>query len=107
MLVRMIKDGMAKGIIGYKALDHTTLERLLMQLKSCAVQYPGFVDAEFLLSDGDQSIGVMMSTWQTMEDWRRWVGSKGTQELLRRARTVVTGSPRITVYRTLPTEEWH
>ena len=100
------KDGMIKGIIGYEVLDYKNVEPILMQLRSYAMQYPGFVDAEFLVSEGDQSIGVMISTWETMENWRKWVGSKGTLALLRRARTAVTGTPRITAYRTMATVEW-
>jgi len=96
---------MVKGIIGYKVVDYKDIEPILMELRSCATRYSGFVDAEFLVSEGDHSIGVMISTWQTMENWRVWVGSKGTQELLWRARTVVTGTPRITAYTTMPTVE--
>jgi heme-degrading monooxygenase HmoA len=99
------KDGMIKGIIGYKVLDYRNIEPILMQLRSYAMQYPGFVDADFLVSEEDQAVGVMISTWETMENWRKWVGSKGTLEVLQRARTSVTGTPRITAYRTLPTEE--
>jgi antibiotic biosynthesis monooxygenase (ABM) superfamily enzyme len=106
MQARVKDNGMTKGIIGYKTLDYKNVEPLLMQLRSCAMQYPGFVDADFLVGDGDDSIGVMISTWRTMENWRTWVGSKGTQELLRRARTVVMGTPRITAYTTMPTVEW-
>jgi len=73
------KNGMIKGIIG---------------------------SAEFMVSEGDESVGIMISQWETMENWRTWVGSKGTEALLRRARTSVTGTPRITAYRTMPTVEW-
>jgi len=97
------KDGMIKGIIGYKVLDYKNVESVLMQLRSCAMQYPGFVDADFLVSEGDESVGVMISTWETMENWKTWVGSKGTLELLQRAKTAVTGTPRITAYRAMPT----
>ena len=99
------KNGMIKGIIGYKVLEYRNVEPILMQLRSCAVQYPGFIDAEFLVSEEDHSVGVMISMWETMENWRTWVGSKGTLEVLQRARTSVTGTPRITAYRTMPTEE--
>ena len=99
------KNGMIKGIIGYKVLEYRNVEPILMQLRSCAVQYSGFVDAEFLVSEEDHSVGVMISTWEAMENWRTWVGSKGTLEVLQRARTSVTGTPRITAYRTMPTEE--
>jgi heme-degrading monooxygenase HmoA len=107
MQARVKEDGMVKGIIGYKVLDYKNVEPILMQLRSCAMRYPGFVGAEFLLSDGDHSIGAMLSTWQTMGKWRAWVGSKATQELLQRSRTVVMATPRITAYTTMPTVEWH
>jgi len=100
------KNGMIKGIIGYKVLDYKNVEPILMQLRSYAMQYPGFITAEFLVSEEDRSVGIMISTWEAMENWKTWVGSKGTQALLRRARTAVAGTPRITAYRTMPTVEW-
>jgi heme-degrading monooxygenase HmoA len=99
------KDGMIKGIIGYKVLEYRNIEPIFMQLRSCAMQYSGFVTAEFLVSEEDHSVGVMISTWETIENWRIWVGSKGMLEVLQRAKTSVTGTPRITAYRTMPTEE--
>jgi heme-degrading monooxygenase HmoA len=100
------KNGHIKGIIGYKVLEYKNVESVLMQLRSCAMQYPGFITAEFMVSEGDESVGVMISQWETMENWKKWVESKGTLEVLRRARTAVTEAPRITAYRTLPTVEW-
>jgi len=100
------KNGMIKGIIGYKVLDYKNVEPMLMQLRSYAMQCPGFITAEFLVSEGDESVGVMISQWETMENWTTWVRSKGTQALLRRAGTAVTETPRITAYRTMPTVEW-
>jgi heme-degrading monooxygenase HmoA len=100
------KNGMIKGIIGYKVLDYKNVEPILMQLRSYAMQNPGFITAEFLVSEGDESVGIMISQWETLENWKTWVGSKGTETLLRRARTAATGTPRITAYRTMPTVEW-
>jgi len=105
MQARVNEDGMIKGIIGYKVLDYKGVEPILMNLRSYATEYPGFVSAEILVSEEDHSVGVMISTWETIENWRTWVGSKGTLELLQRARTSVTGTPRITAYKTMPTEE--
>ena len=97
--------GMIKGIIGYKVLDYKDIEPVLMELRTCAMQYPGFVGAEFLVGEEDHSVGVMISTWETRENWKTWVGSKGTQELLQRAGTAVMGTPRVTAYKIMPTEE--
>ena len=95
---------LTKGIIGYRVSDYKDVEPVLKQLRSYAREYPGFVGAEILVSEADHSVGVMISTWEAMENWRGWMESKRTQELLQEARTDVTGTPRITAYRTMPTE---
>jgi heme-degrading monooxygenase HmoA len=97
------KDGMTRGIIGYRVLDYKGLEPVLMKLRSHAMQYSGFITAENLVSEEDVSVVMMISTWETMEKWRAWMESKRTQELLQQATTDVTGTPRITAYKTMPT----
>jgi len=97
---------MIKGIIGYKVLRYKDVEPILMKLRSHAMQYPGFISAENLVSEEDFSIVMMITTWQTIENWRMWAESKITQDLLRQAKAVVMGSARLTAYRTMPTTEW-
>jgi len=97
---------MVKGIIGYKVLSYKDVEPILAKLRSYAMQNPGFVGAENLVSEEDYSVVVMISTWETIENWKTWVESRTTRELLKQARSVVMGAPRITAYRTLPTVEW-
>jgi antibiotic biosynthesis monooxygenase (ABM) superfamily enzyme len=90
MQERVKEDSTIKGVVGYKALDYKDVEPILMQLRSYATKYPGFVGAGILVSEQNHSVGVMISTWETTESWRTWVGSKGTLELLQRARISVT-----------------
>ncbi|NWF78017.1 MAG: antibiotic biosynthesis monooxygenase [Chloroflexi bacterium] len=97
---------MIKGIIGFKTSSYKDLEPVLMQLRSHAMQYPGYIGAENLVSEENFSIVVMISTWETIENWRTWVESRVTRDLLRQARAVVMGAARITAYRTMPTVEW-
>jgi heme-degrading monooxygenase HmoA len=97
---------MIKGIIGYKVLSYKDVEPILMQLRSHAMQYPGFVGAENLVSDEDFSVVIMISTWETIESWRTWVESRRTRDLLRQSKSVVMGAARVTAYRTMPTVEW-
>ena len=97
---------MVKGIIGFKVFSYKDLEPILMRLRSHAMQYPGYVGAENLVSEENFSIVVMISTWETIENWRTWVDSRTTRDLLRQARAVVTKAARITVYRTMPTVGW-
>jgi len=95
-----------KGIIGYKVLSYKDVEPILMRLRSYAMQYPGFVGAENLVSEEDFSVVIMITTWETIENWRAWVESKGTRDLLRQAKEVAVGTARLTAYRTMPTVEW-
>jgi len=97
---------MIKGVIGYKVLSYKDVEPILMKLRSHAMQYKGFVSAENLVSEEDFSVVVMISTWETIENWRTWVESRITRDLLRQAKAVVAGAARITAYRTMPTVEW-
>jgi len=97
---------MIKGVIGYKVLSYKDVEPILMKLRSHAMQYPGFVSAENLVSEEDYSVVVMISTWETIENWRTWVESRITKDLLRQAKAVVVGVARITAYRTMPTVAW-
>ena len=59
---------MIKGIIGYKVLRYEDLAPILMKLRSHAMQYPGFVGAENLVSEEDLSVVMMTTTWQTTEN---------------------------------------
>ena len=97
---------MIKGIIGYKVLSYKDVEPILMQLRSHAMQYPGFVGAENLVSEADLSVVIMISTWETTENWRTWVESRRTRDLLQQAKSVTMGTARVTTYRTVPTTEW-
>lgn len=97
---------MIKGIIGYKVLNYKELAPILRQLRSHAMQYPGFLSAENLVSDEDFSIVLMISTWEKIENWRTWVESRRTQDLIRQAKEVVIESARITTYRIMPTVDW-
>jgi len=77
-----------------------------MKLRSHAMQYPGFLGAENLISEEDLSVVMMITSWQTMENWKSWTQSKVTQDLLEQAKAVVMGVARLTAYRTMPTVEW-
>lgn len=98
---------MIRGIIGYKVLTYKDLEPILMKLRSHAMQYPGFISAENLVSEEDFSVVMMITTWQTIENWRAWTESKITRDLFEQAKAVVTQAARLTAYRIMPTVGWH
>jgi heme-degrading monooxygenase HmoA len=97
---------MIKGIIGYKVSSYMEVGPILMKLRAHAMRYPGFIYAENLVSEEDSSVVVMISTWETIQNWKTWVESGKTQELFRQAREIVMGTARITAYRAMPTVKW-
>ncbi len=97
---------MVKGIIGYKVVDYKDIEGTLMKLRSHAMQYPGFVSAENLVSEVDSTVVIMISTWQSIDNWRAWLKSRITQDLVRPNKEVSKEKPRITAYRVMPAANW-
>ena len=98
---------MIKGIVGCKVRKDRDLEPILLKLKSHATQYPGFKGMENLINEENASVVTMVSTWDTLEDWKSWAQSTITQELFRQAETFLVEEPRVTTYRMLmPTVRW-
>jgi len=97
---------MIKVLIGYKLKSGVDIQPILLKLRSYAMTYPGFVGAENLLSEQDISIVATVSTWEKVENWRVWEGSKISQEILREAEALLVEEPRVTIYRIMPTARW-
>ncbi len=97
---------MIKGIVGCRVRKDTDLEPILHKLKSHAMQYQGFKGMENLIGEENASVVAMVSTWDTLEDWKSWAQSTITQELFRQAKTILTEEPRVTTYRMMPAVMW-
>ncbi len=49
---------------------------LMMRLRMLASREPGFISGETLRSITDPEIYMVISTWQSIEDWNVWLESK-------------------------------
>ena len=49
---------------------------LLRQFRSDALNQPGYVCGETLIADGEPEKMMVISTWQSIEDWNNWKTSK-------------------------------
>lgn len=96
---------MIKVIVGYRTKQTTQIPVILLKIRETAINYPGFVMSEILLSDSDVSLVVVEDTWDRIEDWRQWLQSTLTQSLLQEAQRFLLEEPRVTIYRTMPTEK--
>lgn len=97
---------MIKVIIEHKVKKEGDMSSLLLELRAAAMQYAGYVSAENLLSAEDSSKIVVVSTWQTLEDWRVWEKSRIRTTLYQRAEALLVAEPRVEIYRIMPTQSW-
>ena len=97
---------MIKGIVGCRVRKVTDLDSILLKLKTHATQYQGFKGMENLVSEENTSVVVMVSTWDTVENWKSWVQSTIARDLLQQAEIILVEEPRVTTYRTMPAVAW-
>jgi antibiotic biosynthesis monooxygenase (ABM) superfamily enzyme len=97
---------MIKVIVGYKVRRDEDILPILLKLRAHAMQYPGFMGAENLLSEQDSSIIAVMQSWERIEDWEIWEKSSIRQELLRQAGALLEEEPKVTIYQVIPTVRW-
>lgn len=97
---------MIKVINGYKLKRGADLQPVLLKLREHAMSYPGYVGADNLVSDKDPSIVAIITTWDSVEQWRVWQGSKRRGEIMKEAEPLLEEELRVSVYRVISTARW-
>lgn len=95
---------MIKVLEGYKVKAGADIRPILLRLRSDAMQYPGFVSAENLISQRDSSIILVISAWDRVENWITWEKSEIRVRLLKEAETLFEDKTRATLYGIIPTQ---
>ncbi len=54
---------------------------LLTKLRAQAKQQPGYISSETLRSLDDPADLLVIGTWESVEDWNRWLQSKERRDL--------------------------
>jgi len=97
---------MIRVITGYRVKKNVDIRPLLLKLRMDAMQYPGFVAAENMVSRRDSSIFLVVSTWEGPENWIAWEKSKLRVELLKELEPLVEDRTRVEMYDIIPTKRW-
>lgn len=67
---RQFKEGNSRKIVG-----------LLNELRSKLLHQPGYMSGETLVKKGYSTSIVVISTWQTLDDWHNWKNSDERNKL--------------------------
>jgi len=62
---------------------------LITELRSMASKQPGYISGETMRSATNPEEYLVISTWDSLEDWNRWIASKPRQELQGRIDTLL------------------
>jgi heme-degrading monooxygenase HmoA len=55
--------------------------QLFKKLRSLAVAQPGYISGETLKSADRPNVYLVISSWQSAEDWEQWLLNKERQEI--------------------------
>ncbi len=89
---------MIKVIEGLRFTGEADPHSILSELRTNAMQYPGFAGAEFLRNEGNFSLVLIVSTWENIEYWRGWSESRVMKEIYRQAEISLADGPRVSIY---------
>ncbi len=72
-----------KVIIERKSVpgNELALNQLLMELRSGAMHAPGYISGETLRSLDDANSIIVISTWDSLETWKKWAESPERKEV--------------------------
>ena len=94
---------MIKVIEGHKGKPGENMQSLFLKFRTNAMQYPGFMSAENLVSQRDGSIVLFISTWDTVENWRLWEKSSVRTKLYQEADELSVDEAKVSIFMLVPT----
>ncbi len=77
---------------------HTELERLLIERRTEAMKYKGYISGETLQSTTDLNHVIIISSWHNEEDWRAWYNSPERQEMDGKIRELLIEPEKVSMF---------
>jgi len=87
-----------------KAGKRGELIHQLRELRTAAIHQPGYISGETLSSLEDASIISVLSTWQSLEDWKNWEESETRTRLEQQIEPLLIEKPEVSIYQVMATE---
>jgi heme-degrading monooxygenase HmoA len=87
LIERQVKNG--KG---------TEFLNVLRELRTAALYRHGYISGETLQSDDDLSRYVVVSNWQSLEDWEKWRDDSGRDEISKKLEQLIISPEKYSVF---------
>ena len=87
-----------------KAGKRGELIHLLKELRTAAINQPGYVSGETLSGIEDASFISVLSTWRSLEDWKKWEESELRIKLEQQIEPLLIGKAKVSIYQVMATE---
>ena len=91
---------MVRVIIEHRAKDAKSAERLInviRELRDEAMKQPGYITGETLVNTEDTCNVLVISTWQSLEDWRAWEASEIRARISREIEPLLLERPKVRI----------
>jgi heme-degrading monooxygenase HmoA len=96
---------MIKVIIKRRVRKRENIILLLQELRMEAMLQRGYVTGETLLGAEDKDVVVLISTWRSLEDWKRWEGSEKRAIANRHMEPLLVEGPSVEAYEIMSADE--
>ena len=79
--------------------EEKNLSQLLQELRILALNQPGhgYVSSQTLVDTEDSSVILVISTWQSLEDWRAWETSEDRTRVYQEIEPLLAEKPRVRI----------
>src|SRR4030042_3441709 len=99
------EDKMAVKIIIERSVtpdNQGEVAELLKELRAEAVLQPGYISGETLFSVNQPGVHVVISTWESLKDWKAWEKNQGRKNLMHKIDELLKTKSKVSVFATTP-----
>lgn len=75
---------------------------LLKELRAKAVLQPGYISGETLFSVNKPGTHVVISTWESLKDWKAWEKNHERKEIVAKIEKLLKTKSKVSVFATTP-----
>ena len=71
---------------------------LFMEMRTLATAQPGYISGETMKSIDNPDVYLIISTWESADDWEKWLLSKKRQAIQKKMDTLLGGKTNYEIF---------